>query len=716
METSNLAGDQTVQAWVQTLVTSGHEFFKHHWTRGESTEFTEMLTSMERQEDLFDHVKEHEAKHAKTALSVINASEGRQWSGSGRAGGRRCYVCNRQGHVKADCPDVRCSKCGRMGHLQWKCQAKIEARNSSMNKNEDGAYFVHVQSEDTLATRAMIDPGSMISMVRQDKLTAQGRSRMSENIDGPSIRGIGMAQPLGTLTTLVTIGGTTREQTFKVMRATDLPVPMVMGLDSLGNGGFIMDSRAMTMKFWDDNRQVRVNIEKVRGRDILGLTAMVDKMMKNSATEGESRRQYIELLTGFQDVFIAGGEMPKMARVPPQSIGVTRRPVVDNMRMWTKHQEELMESEVEKLEAAGIIQKSRSPWRSEPHLAPKGDGFRLCGDYRRVNAETEFDAYPMPTFEREIHKVADAQWITKLDLAQSFLQVPLDEESRPKTAFRGPNGLYEYTRLPYGLKNSSAIFARLINETVMQKLSKNTREHTIAYIDDLVVGSRTIEEHFEMLRELFEVLRVTGWQVKASKVIVAARQLEALGHIVGMGQLRPIQFKMEAINALTPSLGVRELRSFLATASHYRRYVPKMADVCTPLYQLTKKGVPFIYDERHRQAEREIKDMLLTSPILQLFREDKEVTLSVDASMKGLGAVIEQEGRPVAFASRRLNAAEEKYSPTDKELLAIVWGLEYFRRWTLGRHVHVFSDHQSLERTEKLKANDPTGRTFFSRI
>ena len=275
------------------------------------------------------------------------------------------------------------------------------------------------------------------------------------------------------------------------------------------------------------------------------------------------------------------------------------RSKVDNMT------EEMLEQ--------GIIQPSQSPWASPIVLVAKKDGTtRFCVDYRRLNAVTKLDVFPLPRVDDSLDLLAKSKYFSALDLASGYWQVSMSPESIEKTAFATHSGLYEFAVMPFGLCNAPATFQRLM-ETVLAGLA---RDACMVYLDDILVLGATLEEHLQNLSEVFDRLRKAGLRLKPTKCHLAQKEIAYLGFIVtDKGVAADLQ-KIKAVRSYPTPTDLKHLRSFLGLASYYRRFIANFAKVANPLHALTRKNTPFLWDSTCQQAFENLKQCLIAAPVL----------------------------------------------------------------------------------------------------
>ena len=406
----------------------------------------------------------------------------------------------------------------------------------------------------------------------------------------------------------------------------------------------------------------------------------------------------------FRDVQAA--DMSEMSTVIGEKFKI---PVTDDTPIF-KHQyrlayaeKDILKDQVEERLKCGFIRRSVSPWASPTTMPPKKDEHgnwtlkRPCGDYRGLNKVSIPDHYQLPTPEEIFDELAGSTWFTTLDLRWGYHQVAIAEEDVCKTAFWGHDGLYEWVVMPFGLKNAPAFFQRLMDTTLSAQ-----REFCRCYIDDVIIHSKSFDEHLIHLRAVFERLRAKRIKCHPKKMRLAVRTVPYLGHFIVPGGTAPQDVKVEAIVRMVPPRDISELRAFLGTCGYYRRYVQNYARIAAPLNRLLQNGVVWNWITDEQKAFELLKLKLTEAPVLRRPDFTRPFELHTDWSATGLGAVLAQrdeEGKEyvVAYASRSNNRTERNYSSYHGECLAAVWGVCYFRVYLYGRQFTLITDHEPLQ-------------------
>ena len=358
---------------------------------------------------------------------------------------------------------------------------------------------------------------------------------------------------------------------------------------------------------------------------------------------------------------------------------------------------EEMEEQLQDLLVQGFIRPSCSPYGAPILFIPKKDGrWRMCIDYRMLNKQTKKDKFPIPRIDELLDKLGRSKFFTKLDLASGYHQIAMSEADIQKTAFRTSRGQYEFIVMPFGLVNAPATFQRLMNSVFKNELGA----FICVYLDDILVYSETLEDHIRHVRQALERLREAKLYGRLHKCEFFRTEVEYLGFDVGTQGIRASPDKVRAVREWPRPEGVRDVRSFLGLAAYYRRFIRHFSQIAAPLTNLTKDKIPFSWTETEDIAFRQLKQALTSAPVLHLPDFTKAFTITTDASLVSVGAVLEQDFghglQPVAYESKKLGPAEMRYSAYERELLGVVWALGKWRHYIEGRHCTIRSDHSSL--------------------
>lgn len=369
-----------------------------------------------------------------------------------------------------------------------------------------------------------------------------------------------------------------------------------------------------------------------------------------------------------------------------------------------------LDRQINLLLEAGILAPSTSAYCSPVCLVKKSSGeFRLVADFRHLNKKIVKDSYPLPLIQENIDNLATCKFFSTLDLTSGFHQQVIKPSDRHKLAIGTPNGLFQYTRSPFGLATSPPAFQRLMH-VVLSGLSPL---NISCYLDDIIVASDTEQSNLDKLQIVFDRLKLHRLKLKPSKCVFLKQEIEFLGFVVSGTTLKPKSKNLETINRFKVPKSKKDVQSFLGAINYYRRLIPDFSKRAVTLTNLTKNSDKFVWTDEAQFEFDDLRFALNNAPCLALPDMSKEFVLYTDASKFAVGCVIAQLNednfpQPVAFASKKLNHAQVRYSTTEREIFAIVWGVNYFKYFLQGTHFKVFTDHHSL--TNMLKLRDPTNR------
>ncbi|KAL0559106.1 hypothetical protein IC582_003696 [Cucumis melo] len=373
----------------------------------------------------------------------------------------------------------------------------------------------------------------------------------------------------------------------------------------------------------------------------------------------------------------------------PGTVPISRAPY----RMAPAELKEL-KVQLQELLDKGFIRPSVSPWGAPVLFVKKKDGsMRLCIDYRELNKVTVKNRYPLPRIDDLFDQLQGATVFSKIDLRSGYHQLRIKDEDIPKTAFRSRYGHYEFIVMSFGLTNAPAVFMDLMNRVFREFLDT----FVIVFIDDILIYSKTEAEHEGHLRMVLQTLRDNKLYAKFSKCEFWLKQVSFLGHVVSKAGVSVDPAKIEAVTGWTRPSTVSEVRSFLGLAGYYRRFVENFSRIATPLTQLTRKGAPFVWSKACEDSFQTLKQKLVTAPVLTVPDGSGSFVIYSDASKKGLGCVLMQQGKVVAYASRQLKSHEQNYPTHDLELAAVVFALKIWRHYLYGEKIQIFTDHKSLK-------------------
>ena len=620
---------------------------------------------------------------------AINRLGGRQFQGQGKQ--PPCSRCGKTNHAAPECrfKDAECHACGKKGHIAPACRSKSRTKsNPPLKKYRKKPHGTNlVQREKADSTDSETEEFHLFKL----KEPASNPIQIPVKVESKSL-----VMELDTGAAVSIISETTRKEMFPNLKLhkskftlktyTDEPMqitgqlnvhvqygsqsaPLVLVVVA-GDGPSLFGRNWLKYICLDWNR-----ITTIRAKSS-GLDALLQKH---------------ELL--FKEE--VGTVQPQKATLHVKPDATPRffkpRPVPFAIKDAIGH-------ELDRLEKQGIIRKvDSSAWAAPIVAVPKKDGrFRLCGDYKvTINQALTVDQYPLPKPEDLFASLANGTLFTKLDLSQAYLQLQLDESSMPYVTVNTHQGLYQYTRLPFGVASAPAIFQRLM-DTILQGVPG-----VICYIDDIMVTGATEEDHLRNLGEVFKRLEDHGFRLKKSKCTFLAKSVEYLGHQIDQYGIRAVPSKIEAISNAPEPTNIQELRSFLGLLNYYGKFIPNLSTILHPLNQLLKDNQKWEWTNECSQAFKKAKDQLTSSEVLTHYDPKLPITLAADASAYGIGAVISHvlpdgSGRPISFASRTLTSSEKNYAQLEKEALSLIYGVKKFHQYLYGRRFTLVTDHKPL--------------------
>ena len=375
--------------------------------------------------------------------------------------------------------------------------------------------------------------------------------------------------------------------------------------------------------------------------------------------------------------------------------------------------EQEVEEKIEELLKHGIIVECSSSWNSPvvPIRKKNGD-LRLCVDFRKINAVTMKKNFFTPDLQQIGDCLKGAKYFSTLDLCQGYYQILLDERDQIKSAFTTKSGQYCFTRMPFGLTGAPATFQRAMTQVMRNANWKNC----VVFMDDILVFGETIEQHDQNLDIVLEALETNGLKVLPTKCFLLKEEVSFLGHVIDKFGIRTDPTKTEAMKNYPRPTTSKELQRFLGMCNYYRRFIRNFAEIARPLHELTSKKLnKFEWNDIHERAFLDLKQVMISPPVLSFPSKLGKFILYTDASEFAIGGVLcqLQDGheRVIAYASRKLSDAEKRYGITKKEMLAVVCFVRQFKHYLWGVHFEIRCDHQAL--LSMLTSNTDSASQFY---
>lgn len=417
------------------------------------------------------------------------------------------------------------------------------------------------------------------------------------------------------------------------------------------------------------------------------------------------RRQLHDLIWKYRDCFATTISELGCAKSAVMRIRLNEdKPFTYRPYKMARAEQEAVRDIVTDLLKNNIIRNSDSEYCSPILLVRKKNGEqRLCVDYRKLNAMTMKDNYPLPRIDDQIDRLQGGIYFTSLDLHSGYYQIPLDEQAKRYTSFITPMGQYEYNRMPFGLTNAPRVFQRFMN-----KLLLPAKDYAAVYLDDVLLHAQNIDAALENLEDILNLFRRERVTLNLQKCSFLMTSVTFLGYEIGKGEVRPGSEKVKAIQDFTAPESVHQVRQFLGLSGYFRHFVNNYAKIAQPMTALTKKEAPWRWTRKEKEAFETLKETLIKRPVLALFDSTLPTEVHCDASSLGLAGILLQlhpDGRlhPVAYYSRQTTESEQKFHSYELETLAVVESLKKFRTYLLGLTFTVVTDCNSLKATQSKK-------------
>ncbi|XP_052726000.1 uncharacterized protein LOC128194436 [Vigna angularis] len=562
---------------------------------------------------------------------------------SGQHGSVRCFKCGGP-HYRSSCPLLEgakyCTRCRRNGHMEHECN---------------------------MGGRAVMRPPNA--------------GRMQQNRGGRT-QAVGRVYAItGAKAASSEVEGRNYKVNLICLPLKDLEV--ILGMDWLAANRILIDCGAKELVFPDEYEvELSVTLGQLKEDIVDGASCFLIMTHSDERLEGLNHEQSSSKSSGersvvdeFPDVFpdeVPGLPLPREVEFTIDLVSNAGPISIAPYRMSPAELVELKE-QIEELMDKQFIRPSASPWGAPVLLVKKKDGSsRLCIDYRQLNKLTIKNKYLLPRIDDLLDQLRGATIFSKIDLRSGYHQIRVKEEDIQKTAFQSRYGHYEYVVMPFGVTNAPAIFMDYMNRIFRPYLDK----FVVVFIDDILVYSKSYEEHEDHLRTVLGVLREKELYAKFSKCEFLMKEVQFLGHIVSAGGISVDPAKVRAVLEWESPRSVTKVRSFVGLASYYRRFIEGFSKIVAPLTQLTRKDQPFAWTDRCEGSFQELKNKLTSTPVLVIPDAAKPFVVYCDASHQGLGCVLMQEKRVVAYASRQLKVHEKNYPTHDLELTAVVFALK----------------------------------------
>ncbi|KII72210.1 hypothetical protein RF11_03746 [Thelohanellus kitauei] len=599
-----------------------------------------------------------------------------------------CGKCGSPNHRTIECRGFAiCRKCNKKCHVDIVCE--LLAHHIKFNKfylssihtsRRSGCLNLKILPLNT-DVESLVDSGACASVISYEiakKFIIKSNIQKFTTVSGDSINS------LGSVEIPFILNGLKFSWTFFVLQSPAFPI--ILGRDFITSNKLLIDLNSESILL--SRSRIENSIEKASDKlcNITDIFKKWDSLFASS--KGENG-----FITLADHKINTGDHEPIRCR--PYRLPMFKIPEVKQM--------------IQELLDSNIIRPSSSPWCSPITLVGKKDGStRLCVDFRKLNAITKKDNYPLPLMEELIDKLSGASYFTVLDLKNGYWQCPLSEGDREKTAFcPGPGmGTYEFNVLPLGLSNAPATFQRVMDNII------GDSSYASAYLDDIIIFSSDLESHFSHIDEIFAKLSQAGVKLKKEKCSVAKTEISYLGFIISRCGIRPDPSKTDPLLRWNVPKGIKDLQTFLGACNTYQKFIPHFAHICIPLYSLLSKNKKWEWTDSCKNSFEKLKSEIANVTELHYPKSTIPFILATDASDNAVGAVLSQivDGveTPISFYSQKLNASQRRYSTIDKECYAIISAVRKFRHFLLGRKFTLNTDHNPLVYLKNMKEEEKT--------
>ena len=421
-----------------------------------------------------------------------------------------------------------------------------------------------------------------------------------------------------------------------------------------------------------------------------------------------------DLIKGNKEVFMADNWDIGCTKLVKHKINTKGAPINIKPRRQPANLEEKINEAIKNLKENGIIRKCNSAWNTPLVCIWKKErkDIRLCMDFRQLNLITDRQAFPMPNVGEMLDRLHGARYFSSIDLGNAYYQIELEEESQEKTAFSTKEGQYCFTRMPFGIAAAPGTFQEMMTK-VLEGMETNG---TVVYLDDILIFSRSEEEHYRIIKEVLERIKEAGLRINPEKCHLFKKELKFLGHIISEEGIKTDPNKIVAIKTFDRPKCIKNLRSFLGICNYYRRFIKEYSKKARALEEICGKNKEkLIWTDNCDKAFEDMKAALTEAPILTFPDFKKEFILDTDASFDAIGAVLSQKddnGREhvIAYGSHAMNNFERGYCITRKELLAIYYFCQHFNHYLYGRQFRLRTDHKAI--TFMMKTKNPITPQF----
>ncbi len=589
-----------------------------------------------------------------------------------------CYICGKQGHMMNNCPDKRCTRCGRKGHTIRSCRANFDDIKAVSDSDFSEESIILSELIEGQAMDAMLDTGAGPSVIDKGSLMKLGvidKIKSSASV----VYGLnnGVVQSIGEIKLKVELNESTKkEQTFKVIIADEQVLLLGRNfMNSFGSTEFDWEQGSVRLN--DTWFQSKVMMAGGSSLERVGIAKYVNDPEEinrstgfdvNPDLDSDQKQMLMDLLTKYQDCFADNPRKPSQTTLVEHVIHTSEsHPIKQKQKRISPAMEEEINKQLNEMLDNDICRPSSSPWSSRVILVKKKDGsMRFVVDYRDLNDVTKKDAYPMPNLKDILDKINGSCYFSKMDMASAYWAVPIREQDKEKTAFSVPRGQYEMNVMAFGLCNSQATYQRLADKALTDEPNADS------FVDDVLAHNSSFGLHLVTLENVFKQFRKSNLQMRKDKCKFGYYELDYVGHHLSSKGYQPISEHIQTIQQFPTPAGKDELNRFIGLVNYYRDFIPKMAEITEPLYQLLRKGAGWSWSKSCEEAFLLLKDKLSSAPVLAYPQWDAPFYIEADGSKVAVGGILSQENcdknlQPVGYFSSSLADLQRNYSPSELE-------------------------------------------------
>lgn len=589
----------------------------------------------------------------------------------------KCYRCGgKTYHARAECPAMnsKCTACGRKGHWKDVCRS-TKSIKAVMRKTEES-----IDSESDSEMHYLVN--SVEENSNPDTWTRSIRINNKKNVTFKIDTGADVTVLPPHLASTYPL----KESKAKLFGANKTRLNVLGQFEAT----LSYKKRSITQSlFVVENLQ-----QPLLGRDAIQSLKIIQLI--NQAVLKDDMAKDVSAYTEFPGLWKGLGTIPGEYTI---SLNENSKPfAITAPRKIPIPLRKTVEEELCRMQKDGIIQPIEEPtdWCSPMTCVYKPNGkVRICVDLTMLNKSVKREWHPIPSVEHTLSMLAGAKIFSKLDANSGFWQMPLAKKSRKLTTFITPFGRFAFNRLPFGITSAPEVFSR-----AMEKILRGL-PGVVCHMDDILVFAPTKEEHNKRLRAVLDALQRSGLTLNKEKCIFSTQQVTFLGHQISDNGISIDNERTTAITGMSEPTNVTELQRFLGMINFVGRSIPDRSTICKPLNDLLKKDNAWVWTHAQQAAFDRIKYLVTTSPVLAIFDPDKTTTISSDSSGYGLGACLMQkqtngENRAVAYISRSLSEAEQRYANIEREALGIIWACSKLSHYILGNPFYIETDHKPL--------------------